>query len=167
MAKRRGPRGANFGRRRTAKATPRPKTSKPARRSRVNTIHSNGDQSSSMEVAPETVSVGEAMRQAVKALGDVKIDNDLAPAQLRAIGEAYEEVVRRGAAFNAKREEAVTAKKSLEAAQEILNEKVRASTHPTPLPLFDTDKEESDREAMINSATPTPEPQWSAPDVEA
>lgn len=121
-------------------------------RGRVNTIPSNGDLPSSVEVAPEPVSIGEVMRQALDELGDIAIDPDLAIGQLHEIGEAYEEVVRRQAAYNARAEEAKTAKKSLEAAQEMVLEKVRAATHPKPLPLFDHQQAEDDRLDMLDAA---------------
>lgn len=148
------------GRRRTTKAASRPKPRKPARRSRVNTIRSNGDQPSSMEVAPEPVSVGEAMRQAVASLGDVQIDNELAPAQLRQLADAYEEVAKTQAAFNAKNDAAKVAKKALDTATNFLLERVKDFTHPAPLPLFDAPQAEADRAAMVESDTPTPTPEW-------
>lgn len=92
------------------------------------------------------------MRRAVEELGDNVINTDLAPAQLRELGECYEEVARRQAAFNAKNDEAKTAKKSLESAQELLLAKVKEFTHPTPLPLFDQDEAEDDREDMLTAA---------------
>lgn len=153
MAKRRG-------RARPAKATLRPKTRKPAKRGRINTIPSNGDQPTSTEIAPEPVSVGEAMRQAVEALGDVQIDETLAPSQLRQLAEAYEEVAKTLAAFNAKNDAAKVAKKAHDIAIEFLLERVKSFTHPSPLPLFDEAREEADRAAMVQTDSPTPEPGW-------
>lgn len=119
---------------------------------RVNTINSNGDLPESQEVAPEKVTVGEAMRRAVESLGEVVIDETMAPAHLREISEAYEQVVREQAAYDAKAEEAKTAKKSLESATNLLLEKVRAATHPQPLPLFDQKQAEQDLENMVGAA---------------
>lgn len=119
-----------------------------ALRGRVNTIPSNGDLPQSAEILPEPISIGEAMRKAAEALGDMVIDLELAPAQLRELGELYEDVARRQAAFNAKNEEAKTAKKSLESAQEMLLGKVKAFTHPAPLPLFDQQQAEDDEADM-------------------
>lgn len=118
---------------------------------RVTTINSNGDLPESREVAPEKVTVGEAMRRAVESLGEVVIDETMAPAQLRDISEAYEQVIREQAAYDAKAEEAKTAKKSLESATNLLLEKVRAATHPQPLPLFDQQQSEQDLEAMVGA----------------
>jgi hypothetical protein len=114
---------------------------------RVNTINSNGDQPESREVAPEKVTVGEAMRRAVENLGEVVIDETMAPAQLRELAECFEQVTREQAAFDAKSEEAKTAKKALESATNLLLEKVRTFTHPTPMPLFDQQQAEEDLEA--------------------
>jgi len=101
---------------------------------------------------PEHIPVGEAMRLAVEALGDVVIDNDLAPEQLRQLAACYEDVTRRQAAFNAKNDEAKTAKKSLESATNLLLEKVRTFTHPVALPLFDQTARESDHADMLAGA---------------
>lgn len=115
---------------------------------RVTTHQPNGGLSESMEVAVEKVSIGEAMRRAVEELGDVKIDQELAPKQLAELAECYEDVTRRQAAFNTKNDEAKTAKKSLESATDLLLEKVRLFTHPKPLPLFDQQEAEEDRQEM-------------------
>lgn len=127
---------------------------------RVNTIKANGGLPESRAIAPEPdaerLPIGEAMRRAVEELGDVKIDDDLAPSQLRQLADCYEDVTRRQAAFNAKSEEAKTAKKSLESATDLLLEKVRAFTHPSPLPLFDQASAESDLEAMIDAGAGGP-----------
>jgi hypothetical protein len=120
--------------------------------SRSRTIKPNGGLVESLPVPAEpteTVPIGEAMRRAVEALGDVKVDPGLAPTQLLELGECYEDVARRQAAYDAKAEEAKTARKSLESAKELLLEKVRTFTHPAPLPLFDTSQAEADREAML------------------
>lgn len=104
---------------------------------RVNTIKANGGLPESRTILPEVVTIGEAMRRAVEALGDVTIDDSLAPQQLRELGESYEEVVRMQAAYDAKADAAKIAKKALESTEALLREKVRAFTHPAPLPLFD------------------------------
>lgn len=136
-----------------AKSKPRAKVGRQkwsAERGR--TIPSNGSVEQPINVAPDVetkVSIGEAMRLAVEKLGDVKIDNDLAPQQLRELGECYEDVARRQAAFDAKSEEAKTAKKSLESATALMLEKVRSFTHPAPMPLFDHEQAEDDRAEMV------------------
>lgn len=119
---------------------------------RVTTHKSNGGLPESQEVAPEKVTIGEAMRRAVKELGDIIVDDSLAPAQMRELAEVYEDVAREQAAFNEKSEAAKLAKKSLESVQGLLLEKVRAFTHPTPLPLFDGLRAESDRQDMLEAA---------------
>lgn len=129
---------------------------KPAKRqswssSRSRVVKPNGGLSDTVPVAAAPtpkVPIGEAMRRAVEALGEVKVDPGLAPTQLLELGECYEEVARRQAAYDARAEEAKTAKKSLEGAQELLLEKVRMFTHPAPLPLFDQKQAEKDRAAM-------------------
>ena len=123
--------------------------------SRSRTIKGNGSVSTTLaaSAAPAaSATVGEAMRLAVEALGDVAVDAQLAPGQLRELGTCYEEIARRHAAFDAKAEEAKTAKKSLELAQELLLERVKAFTHPAPLPLFDAVEAEADREAMVDAS---------------
>jgi len=122
-----------------------------ALRHRANVIPSNGDLPTSTEVAPEKIPIGEAMRKAVEELGDVVVDNELAPQQLRELGDCFEEVTRRRAAYNARAEEAKTAKKGLDAATELLLEKVRTFTHPKPLPLFDQKQAEEDLSEMIGA----------------
>jgi hypothetical protein len=135
------------------KAKPRAKAGRKkwsAQRGR--TVKSNGSVEQPINVAPEPeekVTIGEAMRLAVEKLGDVKVDKDLAPSQMAQLGECYEDVTRRQAAFDAKSEEAKTAKKSLESATELLLEKVRSFTHPSPLPLFDHAEAEDDRAEML------------------
>ncbi|MEO8679234.1 MAG: hypothetical protein ABI665_09325 [Vicinamibacterales bacterium] len=123
---------------------------------RGRTIKANGGGETPLMVAPEPeskVTIGEAMRLAVEALGDVVVDDELAPQQLRELGSFYEEVTRRQAAYDAKAEEAKTAKKGLESAQELLLERVKSFTHPSPLPLFDETEREADQDAMLDSAT--------------
>ncbi len=71
----------------TKKARPEPR----ARRtkwsaSRRNTFKANGGLPESMEVAPEPVPIGEAMRRAVEELGDIAVDDESAPAHLREFG---------------------------------------------------------------------------------
>lgn len=109
---------------------------------RINRGGTNGSPSTSTEVAPEKVSIGEAMRKAVEA-------------QLLDLSECYEQVVRMQAAFDARSEEAKTAKKSLESATALLLEKVRSFTHPAPLPLFDGQQREADQKTMEASARPS------------
>lgn len=131
---------------------------KPVARSagRMNTHKSNGSLPESQAVAPtaepERVPVGEAMRMAVEALGPVTVDGELAAQQMRDLAADYDEVERRKAAFNAKAEEAKTAKKALDAATELLLEKLRTYTHATPMPLFDETQAEADHEAMLDAA---------------
>jgi hypothetical protein len=122
------------------------------RAGRRNTIKPNGGLPESFEPLPESVSIGEAMRLAVEALGDVKVDDDLAPAQMRQLAEAFEQVTREQAAFHQKSEAAKIAKKSLDSATDYLLKRVKEFTHPTPLPLFDAVREENDREAMVNAS---------------
>lgn len=118
---------------------------------RTTTFPPNGDMPSSGEVLPEKVAIGEAMRRAVEALGDVQIDDDLAPSQLRQLGEIIEDITRRQAAFNLKNDEAKTAKKSLESAQELLILMCCEFTHPSPLPLFDQKQAEDDHAEMLDA----------------
>lgn len=106
--------------------------------------------------APETITIGEAMRRAVEDLGEVTIDNDLAPDQMRQLAEVYEDVTRRQAAWNAKNDEAKVAKKALESATNLLLEKVRAFTHPIALPLFDKTQAEADLELMTDEPAGEP-----------
>lgn len=112
-----------------------------------------------MEVAPgdddAKVSIGEAMRRAVEELGEVVVDDKLAPSQLRQLAEYYEDVTRMQAAFNEKSEAAKVAKKSLEGATNLLLERVRAFTHPAPLPLFDQTQAEEDHETMLDAVDAT------------
>lgn len=125
---------------------------------RVNTIKPNGGLPESKLAGPiEVVTIGEAMRRAVEALGDVTIDDGLAPQQLRELGESYEEVVRMQAAYDAKADAAKIAKKALESTEALLREKVRAFTHPAPLPLFDHVQAEADVDAMVNEGGPVGE----------
>ena len=133
------------------------KSKAPAKRKkwsseRGRTIPSNGSVEQPIVVAPdvdERVPIGDAMRVAVEKLGDIKIDSDLAVGQLRELGEVVEEIARRQAAYDARAEEAKTAKKSLESAQELLVEKARSFTHPTSLPLFDETQAEDDHAEML------------------
>lgn len=143
-----------------SKKAPRRKVEKkqaPAKRKRWSANRSaahktNGSVSEPLAVAPEPdekVTIGEAMRQAVEALGEVIVDDQVAPQQMRQLGDCYEEITKRQAAYDAQAEKAKTAKKSLESAQELLLLKVREFTHPTPLPLFDHTQAESDRDDML------------------
>lgn len=115
---------------------------------RITTHKPNGGLSTSEEVAPAPVPIGEAMRRAVEALGEVVIDEQLAPGQLRQLAECFEDVTRMQAAFIARSEEAKTAKKALDSATNLLLEKVRMFTHTAPLPLFDHERAEADHAAM-------------------
>src|SRR6185436_19751425 len=89
---------------------------------------------------------------AVEDLGEIVVDNDLAPDQMRQLAEVYEDVTRRQAAWNAKNDEAKVAKKALESATNLLLEKVRAFTHPVALPLFDKNEREADQADMLAAA---------------
>lgn len=122
---------------------------------RINRHGSNGSISESAEVAPEKIPIGEAMRRAVEELGEVVIDDQLAPQQMRELGECLENVTRMQAAFDARSEDAKTAKKSLESAQNLLIEKVKQFTHPAPLPLFDGKEREKDQQTMEQGARPS------------
>lgn len=138
----------------TEKTTPRP----TARRKnwsagRRNTLPSNGDAPESRDVLPEKVTIGEAQRRAVEALGDVTVDDAVAGEQLRQLAELYENVAREQAAYDRRSEDAKTAKKALESAQNLLMEQVRAFTHAKALPLFDRKEAEQDRERMIAGGT--------------
>lgn len=124
---------------------------------RITTHRSNGNLSQSVEVAPEPVPIGEAMRLAVEQLGESRVDPALAPTQLIELGYCYEEVVRRKAAFEAKNDDAKVAKKSLESATELLLEKVRACTHPAALPLFDQVEAKDDLDTMLDGGDVEPE----------
>lgn len=119
---------------------------------RINRHASSGALSESAEVLPEKVNIGEAMRRAVEALGDTTVDPSLAPTQMLELADCYEQVVRMQAAFDARAEEAKTAKKSLESATSLLLEKVRTFTHPAPLPLFDAAAREADTQKMEDAA---------------
>lgn len=139
--------------------TSKSKTVTPRRRAkangRVNTHKANGSLPESKAATPEpeeTVTIGEAMRRAVEELGEILVDDQLAPQQMRQLAESYEEVARRQAAFKARSEEAKTAKKSLDSATELLLEQLRTFTHPAPLPLFDAAAREVDREEMLDAA---------------
>ena len=117
----------------------------------VVTIPGNGSVPESGAVAPdleERVPIGEAMRAAVAALGDVVVDDSLAPSQLRQLAELHADVTRRRAAYEARKAEATTAKKGWESAVEMLLEQVRAFTHVEALPLFDGVQREADQAAM-------------------
>lgn len=117
---------------------------------RVTTFKPNGAES--QEIAPEKVTIGEAMRRAVEELGDVVINDELAAGQLRQLADAYEQVTREQAAFAKKSEEAKIAKKSLDGATEHLLGLVKEFTHPKPLPLFDADQREADHAEMVEGA---------------
>lgn len=125
---------------------------------RINRHGSNGSISESVEVAPEKIPIGEAMRRAVEELGEVVVDDQLAPQQMRELGDCLENVTRMQAAYDARAEEAKTAKKSLESAQNLLIEKVRLFTHPAPLPLFDGKEREQDQQTMEEAAAESDSP---------
>lgn len=120
---------------------------------RLHTFKGNGAPAESREVAPEPIPIGEAMRRAVDALGEVVIDDGLASAQLRELAELYERVTAEQTAFDEKAEAAKVAKKSVESATNLLLERVRAFTHAAPLPLFDQQQAEQDRSDMLDSAS--------------
>lgn len=132
----------------------KPAPTKRARRQtvthRLNTIKPNGGLPASQEVAPEKVSVGEAMRRAVEQLGPVTIDAQLAAAQMEELAVCYDEIAKRQAAYDAKAEEAKTAKKSLESAENLLLTRVKEYTHSKPLPLFDQAAAERDLAGMLD-----------------
>jgi hypothetical protein len=121
--------------------------------SRMTTHKPNGGLSETTEVPEisEPVPIGEAQRLAVEQLGKVTIDPGLAPTQLLELAEAYEQVTREQAAYNARAEATKTAKKSLESATNLLLEKVRSFTHAAPLPLFDQAEREADHEDMLDA----------------
>lgn len=123
----------------------------PVVRHRTNTIKGNGAPASSREVAPPTVTIGEAMRRAVAELGETVIDDNMAPAQMRQLAECYEQVAREQAAYGERCEQSKLAKKSLDSATALLLEKVRTFTHVTPLPLFDGQQREADQANMLDS----------------
>lgn len=124
---------------------------------RISTLPSNGDAPQSCEVAPGPISVGEAMRQAVEALGARTIDDGLTAGQLAALADCYERVVQETAAYAQKAEAAKVAKKAVESATEFLLSRVREFTHGAPLPLFDQQQAEADHVAMTDSASvPSP-----------
>lgn len=129
-------------------AKPKPRRPDGTITHRMVTHKPNGAMSESVEVAPEEtkVPIGEAMRQAVEQLGEVIIDRELAPKQMRELSDLYEDVTRRKAAYAAKADDAKIAKKSLESATDLLLEKVRLFTHPVALPLFDKAEAEEDRD---------------------
>lgn len=148
MAKKRAAKGGKRGR------DGYPKAVRSA--GRTNTIKSNGGLPESQAVAPTTeperVTVGEAMRRAVEALGPPTVDDQLASQQLRDLAVDVEEVAKRKAAYEARQEEAKTAKQSLDKARELLEEKLRMYTHAKPLPLFDQKEREADQTAMLDAA---------------
>ena len=117
--------------------------------SRTTTHRPNGSLPEAHTAPAEAVPIGEAMRRAVEQLGDVVIDDKLAASQLRELAECYDEIARNQAAFTAKSEAAKIAKKSLDASTNVLLEKLRAFTHPTPLPLFDQSDAEQDERDML------------------
>lgn len=123
----------------------------PVVRHRTNTFKGNGAPTS-REVAP-TITIGEAMRRAVAELGDVVIDADEAPAQMRQLSECYEQVAREQAAYNERVDQAKLAKKSLDSATALLLEKVRTFTHASKsLPLFDQPKQQPLDDAVGDEA---------------
>lgn len=136
---------------RTRTATPTGRAKRRTVTHRLNTIKPNGGLPQSQEVAPEAVPIGEAVRRAIEQLGDVQIDPELAPKQMRELAECYENVAREQAAYDAKAEAAKVAKKSLESATNLILERIRAFTHPAPLPLFDAAEREADQEDMLHA----------------
>lgn len=126
---------------------------------RVTTINSNGDLPESREVAPEKLPAAEAVRRAIEQLGEVVIDDTLAPQQMRELADRYIEYARRKAEFDAKADAAKTAKKGLDTATELLLETFRSFAFPKPLPLFDTKQAEDDADKMLDAAN-RPEPMF-------
>lgn len=125
---------------------PRKKTSK------ITTFPKNGGVPT-VTAVPQEVPVGEAIRLAIEELGDVKIDDALAPEQMRQLAECYENVVRNQAEYARRADAAKVAKKAVESSTELLLERVKAFTHPVPLPLFDAQQAEADRAAMVKGAS--------------
>lgn len=123
---------------------------------RVNTIPSNGDQPTSQASGPEPttpVPAVEAARRALEELGELSVDQTLSKQQLEDIGSAYEEVIRRRAILDAKREDVKVAKKGVEAAEEVMSDKIRTYTHPEPMaPLIDIASREQDHQEMLDAA---------------
>lgn len=106
------------------------------------------------------IPIGEAMRQAVEKLGPIAIDPSLAVSQLEQLGEYHANVVRMQAAYDERAEAAKTAKKSLEAAQEVLIDQVKRFTRKAPMPLFDRVQKEQDLVDMAaapQAVAPAPE----------
>lgn len=120
---------------------------------RITNFPSNGDAPSAIEPAPLRPTIGEIIRKAVLDLGEAKVDPDLATQQLRQLGEAVEEITRRKAEFDARSDEAKTAKKGYEGAVDHLVRLATEFTHPTPLPLFDASEREDDQQAMESAAS--------------
>jgi hypothetical protein len=102
-------------------------------------------------VAPPVgaLSIEAAMEHAVQALGPVTIDPQLAPEHLSELAECYDEIERTAAKLARKTEDAKTAREAHQVAVDHLLERVRAMTHPDPLPLFDAPQAEADRDRMI------------------
>lgn len=144
-----------------ASAKPRAKKAAKAARAaapvngRVTTFTPRGGGASSMEIPNSEgveVPVAEAVAKALEVLGEAKVDETLAPSQLRQLAASIEEVERAKAVYAKKAEDAKTAKKSLEAAVECVLIQVKEFTHPTPLPLFDESQAENDRRDMLDAA---------------
>jgi len=114
-------------------------------RGRRNVIKTNGalPESGSVPEPRTAMPIAEAMNQAIKDLGPLNIDPSRAVNQLTELGGLLEDVRARKAAYEARHEEAQTAKKSWESARELLEYKVKAFTHPAELPLLDAAKVES------------------------
>lgn len=118
---------------------------------RLTTLPSNGDAPESREVAPQAISVGEAMRQAVAALGERTTDVGLSAGQLAELADCYEHVIEATAAYAQKADAAKVAKKAVESATEFLLERIKAYTHGASLPLFDATQAEQDVQAMTEA----------------
>lgn len=146
----------------------RPKGSKNKGQARTNTIGTNGNRDESKATGPVLVmSAGEAIRKALDALGDVQVEDTLAPHQMRELGGLYEDVAKETASYNLKAEAAKIAKKALDVAVLALLNRVKDFTHPSPMPLFDAPQAEADQAAMeagpslveqIGSGAPAPDP---------
>lgn len=151
--------------RQSAKSARAPKARRKTVVHRLNTHKPNGGLPASQEVAPEPVAIGEAVRRAIEDLGDTIIDESLAPSQLRELAGCLEHIVEEQTRYDKKSEEAKVAKKSLESAQAFLIERVKAFTHPTPMPLFDKVQAEEDEKDMLDAAHGQGEPKGEAASV--
>jgi hypothetical protein len=95
------------------------------------------------------VPVAEAIASAQESLGEPKTDEGLTADQARQLSECSERVDRARKVYEDKREAAKTAKEALDGARDELERKVKAFTHPEPLPLFDGKQAEADVAKMV------------------